>query len=192
MKTTKFFIVLLAFVGLALVGCSDEQQSPVTPIDQASLEKVIIINFTSNHHPIPPYIIDPGEVKLVGGNWILKDVGVIEQITSSDPLGGGTMIHYLSAKMDAVTGEGPVHGSFTITPDVNTEGGVWEGIYTGYRSKMPGSDTLFTLPLNVVGHGRGGTIDGWQFFTDDVITAWGTPPVGWYGVGEGFIKSHEN
>jgi len=190
MSTAKFFIVLLAFVGLSLVSCSDEQQSPVTPIDQGSLEKVIITNFTLSHHPIG--MTGEGEVKLVGGNWILKDVGVIEQVTSSDPLVAGTMIHYLSARMDAVTGEGPVHGSFTITPDVNTGGGVWEGIYTGYRSKMPGSDTLFTLPLNVVGHGRGGTIDGMQIHMDDVITAWGTPPVGWFGIGEGFYKSHEN
>jgi hypothetical protein len=192
MKTTNFFFVLFAFVGLLLVGCSDEKQSPVTPIDKGSLEKVIITYFTSSHHPIPPYIIDPGEVKLVGGNWILKDVGVIEQVTSSSPLSGGTMIHYLSARMDAVTGEGPVHGSFTIIPDVNTGGGVWEGNYTGYRSKMPGSDTLFILPLDVRGHGRGGTIDGMQLSLDDVITAWGTPPVGWFGSGEGFFKSHEN
>jgi len=190
MKTTKFFIILLAFVGLSLVSCSDEQQSPVTPIDQGSLEKVIITNFTLSHYPIGQ--TGEGEVKLVGGNWILKDVGVIEQITSSDPLVAGTMTHYLSARMDAITGEGPVHGSFTITPDVNTEGGVWEGNYTGYRSRTPGSDTLFTLPLNVGGHGKGGTIDGMQISMDDVITAWGTPPVGWYGSGEGFYKSHGN
>ena len=190
MKTLKCVFVLLAFLGLSLVGCSDEPQSPITPTDQSSLEKVIITNFTFNHFPIGQ--TGEGEVKLVGGNWILKDVGVIELVTGSDPLVGGTMTHYLSAKMDAITGEGPVHGSFTIIPEVNTEGGVWEGIYTGYRSRMPGSDTLFTLPLNVVGHGRGGTIEGMQISMDDVITAWGTPPVGWYGSGEGFYKSHGN
>jgi len=188
MKSLKCLIVLFAFLGLSLVGCSDEPQSPVTPIDQASLEKVIITNFSLSHYPIG--LTGEGEVKLVGGNWILKDVGVIELITSSDPLIAGTMIHYLSATMDANTGEGPVHGSFTVTPDANTEGGVWEGIYTGYRSKMAGSDTLFTLPLNLLGHGKDGTIDGMQMFEDDVITAWGTPPTGWYGGGEGFYKSN--
>lgn len=190
MKTTKFFIVLFAFVGLSLVSCSDEPQSPITPIDQGSLEKVIITNFTLSHYPIG--MTGEGTIKLVGGNWILKDVGVIELINSADPLVAGTMTHYLSGKMNAVTGEGPVHGTFTITPDVNTVGGVWEGNYTGYRSRTPGSDTLFTLPLHLVGHGRGGTIEGMQSFTDDVITAWGTPPVGWFGVGEGFYKSHGN
>jgi hypothetical protein len=100
------------------------------------------------------------------------------------------MTHYLSARMDAVTGEGPVHGNWTLVPQANTEGGVFEGNYTGYRSKMPGSDTLFVLPLQLVGHGRGGTIDGMQIRDDTNITAWGTPPVGWYGSGEGFYKSH--
>ena len=188
MKTLKCVIVLFTFVGLSLVGCSNEQQSPVTPIDQSSLEKVIITNFTFTHFPIG--LTGEGTVKLVGGNWILKDVGVMELITSSDPLGGGNMIHYLSARMDAVTGEGPVHGSFTITPTGNAGGGVWEGIYEGYRSKMPGSDTLFVLPLQLVGHGKGGTIDGFQMQTNTTIIAWGTPPAGWYGSGEGFYKSH--
>ena len=190
MKTLKCFLVLFAFAGLMLVGCSDQSQSPVTPIDQGSLEKVTITDFAFSHHPIGK--TGEGEVKLVGGNWILKDVGVIEQVASPDPLVAGTMIHYLSAKMDAVTGEGPVHGKWTLTPTENTGGGVWEGNYTGYRSRKPGSDTLFTLPLNVGGHGKGGTIDGKQISMDDVITAWGTPPVGWYGVGEGFYKSHGN
>ena len=190
MSTRNFFLVLFVFVGLFLVGCSDEQQSPVTPIDQGSLEKVTITNFTFSHMPIG--LTGEGDVKLVGGNWILKDFGVIEQFTSSDPLAAGTAIHYLSATFNAITGEGPVHGSFTLTPDANAGGGVWEGTYTGYRSKMPGSDTLFVLPLQLVGPGKGGTIDGMQMRENSTITAWGTPPAGWYGSGEGFYKSNGN
>lgn len=190
MKTTKFFFVLFAFVGLLMVGCSDESQSPVTPIDQTSLVKVIITNFTFSHFPIG--LTGEGSVKLVGNNWILKDFGVIELFTSSDPLSAGTAIHYLSATFNAVTGEGPVHGYFTLTPEGNAGGGVWEGTYTGYRSKMPGSDTLFVLPLQLVGQGKGGTIDGMQMRENSTITAWGTPPAGWYGSGEGFYKSHGN
>ena len=46
MKTLKYVIVLLAFVGLSLVGCSDQTQSPISPNDQSisaqgSLEKKI-------------------------------------------------------------------------------------------------------------------------------------------------------
>ncbi len=189
MTATKFFIALLVLVGLTLVSCSDKQQSTVAPTDQGSLEKVTITNFTFGHVPIG--LTGEGDVKLVGGNWILKDFGVIEQFTSFDPLGAGTATHYLSATFDAVTGEGPVHGSFTLTPDANAGGGVWEGTYTGYRSKMPGSDTLFVLPLQIVGHGRGGTIEGMQMRENSILTAWGTPPVGWYGSGDGFYKSHD-
>lgn len=188
MKTLKYVIVLFAFVGLSLVGCSDEPQSPVAPIDQSTLAKVIVTNFTFSHYPIG--LTGEGEVKLVGGNWILKNFGVTELISSSDPLAAGTMIHYLSGRMDAITGEGPVHGSWTLTPQANTCGGVWEGNYTGYRSKKPGSDTLYVLPLQLVGHGRGGTIGGMQTRYNSTITAWGTPPAGWYGSGEGFYKSH--
>jgi len=120
MKTTKFLFVLFSFVGLWLAGCSDELQSPVTPIDQGSLEKVIITNFSFSHFPIG--LTGEGEVKLVGGNWILKDVGVTELFTSSDPLAAGTAIHYLSATFNAITGECPVHGSWTLTPDAKPHG----------------------------------------------------------------------
>jgi len=190
MKTTKFLFVLFSFVGLLLVSCSDEPQSPVTPMDQTSLEKVIITNFTFSHFPIA--LTGEGTIKLVGNNWILKDVGVIELVTSSDPFVAGTITHHLSATFNAVTGEGPVHGYWSLVPEANTEGGVFEGNYTGFRSKMPSSDTLFVLPLRLNGHGRGGTIQGMQIQYNSNIIAWGTPPVGWYGSGDGFYKSNGN
>ena len=69
---------------------------------------------------------------------------------------------------------------------------MFEGNYTGFRSKMPSSDTLFVLPLRLNGHGRGGTIQGMQIQYNSNIIAWGTPPVGWYGSGDGFYKSNGN
>jgi hypothetical protein len=191
MKTFKCVFVLIAFAGLSLVGCSDEPQSPVTPIDQGSLEKVIIANFTLTNAPTG--LTGEGEVKLVGGNWIIKNYGVIEGVVSPDPFVNGTMVHYLGATIDAVTGEGPCHGSWTLTPTGNTGGGVWEGNYEGYRSlsSVPGE---WTLPLNLVGHGRGGTIDGMQMFCNATLTVYTdgitTLPVYWEGVGDGFLKSH--
>jgi hypothetical protein len=193
MKKTNFFIVLFVFLGLLLVSCSDEPQSPVTPIDQGSLEKVTITNFTLTDSPIG--LTGEGEVKLVGGNWIIKNYGVIEEVVSPDLLVNGTMVHHLSATIDAVTGEGPCHGSWTVTPTGNTGGGVWEGTYEGYRSlsSVPGE---WTLPINLVGHGRGGTIDGMQVFISATLTVYTngitTLPSYWTGVGEGFYKSHEN
>ena len=49
---------------------------------------------------------------------------------SSDPYVNGTMEHDMSATSDAVTGEGPFHGSWKINPAnmALTGGGWWEGI----------------------------------------------------------------
>jgi hypothetical protein len=193
MRTLMYAVALLAFVGLSLFGCADKSLSPVAPTDQpaplqepGSLEKCTIIPFTVNLH-YPVGILDPGVVKLVGRKWILKDVGVAETLLTTSDLVTGKMIHSLSGILDKNTGEGPVWGTYTLT---NAGGGVWEGSYTGYRSKKPGSDTLFTLPLRLLGHGKNGNVQGMKSFINDVITAWGTPPVGWYGSGEGYIKSH--
>ena len=188
MKTWSLALLLLAGVAFVFTGCSESSLPPVSPADQtaAPLQKAVITNFTFNHFPIaPPF---SGETKQVGEVWIMKDVGIRERIVCSDPLVSGIMIHYLSATMNATTGEGPVHGKCTVTPLADVEGGVWEGTYEGYRSKGPG--TYFTLPLKVVVHGKGGTIDGMQGFFESTITAVGTPPTGWSGVGEGFYKSH--
>ena len=35
MKALKCFLVLFSFLGLILVGCSDQSQSPVSPTDQS-------------------------------------------------------------------------------------------------------------------------------------------------------------
>ena len=192
MKTLKCVAVLFAFWGLMQVGCSDKSQSPASPIDQSiqdqsSLEKCIITHFTESHYPVPPVILDPGVVKLVRRKWIMKNVVIAETLITTNSLVTGKMIHSLSAIMDKNTGEGPVWGTYTLT---NIGNGVWKGTYAGWRSKKPGSDTLFTLPLKVLGHGKSGNVQGMKSFLNDVITAWGTPPVGWYGGGEGYIKSH--
>jgi hypothetical protein len=193
MKVLRSFAVLFSFLGFLLVGCSDKTQSPVAPSDQSiqdqnSLEKCIITHFTETHCPVA--ILNPGSVKLINGKWVMKKIVVKERLDASTPLSTGYMIHSLSGIMDSQTGEGPVWGTFTLTPDVNAGGGIWKGVYSGYRSKKPGSDTLFTLPLKVLGQGKGGNLQGMKIFLDDVITAWGTPPVGWYGSGKGFYKSH--
>jgi hypothetical protein len=72
MKRLSFAVALLSFFGLALLGCSDESSTPVAPADQTvqapvTLEKCNRTDFTFSHNPIPPYIIDPGDVKLVRG-----------------------------------------------------------------------------------------------------------------------------
>jgi hypothetical protein len=210
MKTLAYAVGILAFVGFSLLGCDDSSQTPVAPTDQtaqeaASLEKCIITHFAFTHSPIG--LTGEGTVELVHGRrwqrdkWQIKKYGVVEEINLSlgypapdpppnpDPLISGTMVHYLSATFDAITGEGPVHGSFTLTPLAEVGGGVWEGTYEGYRSKTstPG---VFTLPLKIVAHGKGGTLRGMQLKEESVLTAYGTPPTFWTGVGEGYYKSH--
>jgi hypothetical protein len=194
MKMLKCVAVLLAFGGLMLVGCSDETQSPVGSTEQSSLEKAIITNFTFYNFPIAPPT--GGTITLTpGGIWQVKKIEVLERFTSSDPVADGIMKHYLSLSIDAVTGEGPCHGSWTITPTnpTSTGGGVWEGKYEGYRSKsvVPGE---WTLPLKVEGHGKGGSIQGMQVFANAVLTVRAdgptTLPTSWTGIGEGFYKSH--
>ncbi len=194
MKTLKCVLALFAFAGLLLVGCSDETQSPVSSTEQSSLQKVIITNFTFTDFPIAPPT--GGSITLTpGGIWQVKKIEVLERFVSSDPIINGIMKHYLSLSIDAVTGEGPCHGSWTVTPldPAATGGGVWEGTYQGYRSKssVPGE---WTLPLKVEGHGKGGSIQGMQVFANAVLTVRAdggtTLPTSWSGIGEGFYKSH--
>lgn len=194
MKTFKCFLVLFAFVGLTLVGCSDDVQSPLSSTEQSSLQKAIFTEFSFTNFPIAAP--SGGSITLTpGGIWQVKKVEVLERFAASDPLADGIMKHYLSLSIDAVTGEGPCHGSWTITPlnPAVTGGGVWEGQYHGYRSKsnVPGE---WTLPLKVEGHGKGGSIQGMQVFANAVLTVRAdgptTLPTSWTGIGTGFYKSH--
>jgi hypothetical protein len=195
MKTLLSSIVLFAFVGILMIGCSEQNQSPIAPTDQAPLQKASITNFTFTDFPIA----EPtgGEITLIpGGKWQVKEIEVLEMFASSNPLVNGIMKHYLSLTIDAVTGEGPCHGSFTVTPsDPNaTGGGVWEGTYEGYRSKSA-VEGEWILPLKVEGHGKGGTIAGMQIKANaTLIVIAGLPttlPSSWTGTGEGFYKSHD-
>jgi len=191
MKVLKYLIVPFTFAIILISGCSDKSQLPVAPIENGSLEKAVITNFTFTDIPIGP--TGEGKITLVpGGKWQIKKYGVMENFVSSDPLGSGIMLHYLSATVDVATGEGTCQGAWTLTPTSNAGGGVWEGTYEGYRSEsyVPGE---WTLPLKIEGHGKGGTIDGMQLFANatlTIYTAGTTLPAFWIGKGEGFYKSH--
>ena len=197
MKTFKCVLVLFAFVGLTLVGCSDESQSPLSALDQGSLakdKKNVEVTFTS-----VPYILDVSIVgnymKIAGKTIHLKDFPVIDAVTASDPRMTGKMEHQLSLKLDLTTGEGPCNGKWLLRPDVplTTGGGVWEGTYEGYRSKTD-NPFVFTLPLKMVGHGKGGTIDKMQVFNTADLIVYTIPeshqlPVSWVATGTGVIKA---
>lgn len=206
MKALKCFLVLSTFVGLMLVGCSDESQSPVSPTDQASLEKKATHYFTMTDMPLE--VGTEGIVYLPNGNVKYKKRWIKELITCDDPFLAGIMEHYLSTMIDAETGDGAVHGSFITTPNDPDVKGNWEGKYVGYRSYIgeenvdlsafglpDGLYHVWTLPLKLEGHGKGGKIDKYQIFMTSTLTIYGLEatfpePVFWRGSGSGFYKEH--
>ena len=192
MKTFSV-LILLVFTGLIFFSCSDQSQSPVGPDEQAALQKAEITNCNFVHYTLGPP--EGGKFMFPGKNFIMKDVKVTELMVSSDPLLTGTLVHYLSEKVDAITGEGNTHGKWTLTLADEVGGGVWEGTYVGKRSYSPGTndgfpDYEFITPLKLVAVGKGGAIDGMQFKGITVIYSWGIVVEGWYGIGEGYYKFH--
>jgi hypothetical protein len=183
MKTLSFALLLAASAAFVLVGCSDNSGVPVSPTDQSvqrpgSLEKSNKVDVTFEEHNLPPAV--PGKKWVEGRVLHITDVHAFEDVEGDSPLIAGTMEHYLNLSLDIYTGEGPCHGSWTLVPSDPSVTGVWEGTYEGYRSKT-NDPSVFALPLKLVGHGRGGNIDGMQAkmtVTLRVLVWVGTPPPG--------------
>lgn len=212
MKALKCFLMLVSFMGLMLVGCSDQSQSPVSPNDQVSLEKKTIHYFTCTNTPVPPpypYALDPGVKQyLPNGDIHYKKVGVWEYTVTKDldgnidPLGTSLMENYLSSKMNGNTGNGPSHGNLITYRAPGQEYlGIWEIQYTGYRSYMgkqifnlpigTGEYHFWQLPLKMVGHGKGGVVDKMKLEVETTLTTFSDDahfpePIFWLGSGSGF------
>ena len=194
MKTILSAFALFAFIFLVMLGCSDQLQSPVAPAEQSSLNKVTITEFTFTNSPLP-FTANPYDYMNIAGRTLhMKDYPVTDIVIAADPRVNGRMEHILSLKLDTVTGEGPCNGSFKLYPDPEVDGGYWEGTYQGYRSKTD-NPYVFVLPLKLVAHGRGGTIDGMKGFMEANLTGYTNPdyyplPIYWTGVGTGELKEH--
>lgn len=196
MKKFASSIFLFAILFLAMLGCSDQYQFPVGPAEQSSLDKIIIteISFTSSPQP---FTANPYDYIFIAGRTLhMKNYPVTDNVVASDARITGAMEHVLTLKLDIVTGEGPCNGKFVLTPtDLGTTGGgVWEGTYEGYRSKTD-NPYIFMLPLKMVVHGKGGTIDKVQGFMDATLTVYTNAtyyplPIFWTAVGNGIIKEH--
>ncbi len=198
MKTKIFFFALFAFMGLLLVGCSDEQQSPVTPIDQGSLEKVINREFTANEFPTG--IIDSGIFRYPDGKILFSghrgtvwfDADFLPGDTDPDLLTSPGEIE-INGMIDPVTGVGQFHGKLLLTPESPETGGgewvfTWNGDATFSLTAWNGGPG-WTLTLRDLGHGNGGSLTGMQCRVDLIVTF---PPdmSTWTGTGHGFILSH--
>jgi hypothetical protein len=188
MKTVKFIIALFSFVGFMLVSCSDESQTPVSSIDQSSLDKVTITYHSGNDWPIQ--LIDPGTVIVQANRRITQHVIVLVRLETTNPLITGNMIADYSSNVDINTGEGHVHGSGTCTPDNVNVGGVWEFSFQGETTKTGESE--WTTITDIVGHGKGGIIQSNQIFYNDNMLSWDSPTTFWYATGSGYMKSNEN
>jgi hypothetical protein len=185
MKTLKCVIVLFAVVGLTLIGCSEKSQLPNEPVN--SLEKLIITDFTAINYPTGS--VDPGEQKIVGGNLILRNMILTIRYDSDNELIASDGIGNFNANLDAFTGEGHYWGKVTLTPDLVSDG-EWDITWNGNCTKT--GEVEWTVLLKIVGHGKGGSIDGMQLFADN-ISIYNEPfPAFWISNVTGYIKSHGN
>ena len=198
MSTSKILFVLFVFVGLILVSCSDEQQSPVSSTDQGSLSKVIIREFTGTDYPTG--IIEPGIYRYPDGRILLTghrgtvwfDAEFLPGDIDPDLLTGPGEVE-INGITDPNTGTGQWHGKLTLMPEApEAAGGQWEFTWHGEATFSltawqggPG----WTIPLAEEGHGNGGALTGMQCRMELIISA---PPLldTWTGAGNGVIISH--
>ena len=92
---------------------------------------------------------------------------------------------------NTLTYEGTTWGKLTVKPDnIDALGGVWEITWHGKMSFDP-SIPAVVAPLEWVGHGKGGAINGMQFHCDDTIYLYGDIRL-WEGKGgkNCYIKEH--
>jgi hypothetical protein len=205
MKTLKHVFLLISLSGLIFWGCSDDSLSPISSDDQSaiSLEKNIIRTFKATEgpntvdYPPPTTLIDYKE-RFADGKRFLNYAEHTYYNADFDDGGEDILTGdgYLevNVKVDVNTGEGFTWGKLTITPtETDVEGGVWEISWHGDLS-ITGftelGEPIFSAPLKWVGHGSGGTINGMQFFSDDIITQ--VDPFNWSGGGgtNCYIKVH--
>jgi hypothetical protein len=183
MKTFQSAVALIAFMGLVFLGCSEKSQLPNEPVN--SLEKVTTTDYTATITIVG--LVDPGSEKIVGQNLIVKDRVVVTRYESENSLVNGNLLITINFRFNLNTGEGPSHGKWSIVPDAYPDA-VWEGSFTGHRTKT--GESAWTENVSIVGKGEGGVIDGMKNFADGLIYSDDIyERTGFFGEGSGVIKS---
>jgi len=183
MKTFQSAVALIAFMGLVFLGCSEKSQLPNEPVN--SLEKVTTNDYTATITIVG--LVDPGSEKIVGQNLIVKDRVVVTRYESENSLVNGNLLITINFRFNLNTGEGPSHGKWSIVPDAYPDA-VWEGSFTGHRTKT--GESAWTENVSIVGKGEGGVIDGMKNFADGLIYSDDIyERTGFFGEGSGVIKS---
>jgi hypothetical protein len=163
MRTLKCFFVLLTFVGLLFIGCSENSSPVASPTDlnvnttstPTSLGKIIETTFTGRED-----LIDFAYGKDVSKGNRLVEKGVwfesLWTINGVELLDGAVVDYTFNVSFNDL-GEGPMQGKFTMT----VGGGMLEGTVEGKMFAIS-EDELQGI-FKYVGHGKGGTIDGLKF-----------------------------
>jgi len=203
MKALKCFLVLFSFVGIMLVGCSDQTQSPVSPSDQASLQKVDTREFSGTNNPTGT--ITDATWKYPDGKILFyKYVGTTEFVANF-PDGGpdilsGPGVVEINGITDLSTMIGHWWIKFTLTPNANADGGTWRSnghctstfSPTAYDPDGPGPSPAgpgWILPIKHEGHGEGGSVNDMQLRY--LITVHADPEfTTYYTEVEGVVTSH--
>ena len=183
MKTFQSAVALLAFIGIVFLGCSEKSQLPNEPVN--SLEKVTKIPYTATITIVG--LVDPGSEKIVGQNLIVKDRVVLTRFEADNSLVKGNLLITINFRFNLNTGEGPTHGKWSMVPDDYPDG-LWEGSFTGHRTKT--GESVWTENVSIIGKGEGGVIDGMKNFADGLIYSDDIyERTGFFGEGSGVIKS---
>jgi hypothetical protein len=163
MRTLTCAVVVLACVGLTLLGCTDKSQSVVAPTDQVGL---VQDQGTLAKVSPPAYFTGTdyyGTVSDWGKSWVagvrLIEKGVVfeDRWETDNARVTGDATITLKGSLDA-NGEGPIQGKFTVTPDVG--GGMWEGSLEGKMALTGDPSDPLTGTFYLVAQGKGGSIDG--------------------------------
>ena len=183
MKIFKYLTVLITISVFFWNGCSDRSTLPDEPAT-GEIQKVMTTDFTATE--TFNTILNPGIMKMVGENIIVKGSVIQSSFESGNDLINGVIIVTGNGRLNLNTGEGPVHGIFSLTP-ADVPGGVWKGNWTGYRRIT--STMEWTTKAHLVAHGEGGAIEGIMFYADEEIVS--HQPAGGTYIGEvsGYIKS---
>jgi hypothetical protein len=180
---TIYAVILFILLGLVFLGCSEKSQLPNEPVN--SLEKVTKIPYTADISLVG--LVDPGSEKIVGQNLIVKDRVVLTRYETDNSLVTGDLLITINFSFNLNTGEGPTHGKWSNVPDAYPDA-VWEGTFTGYRTKT--GESVWTENVYIVGKGEGEVIDGMKNFADGLIYSDDIyDRTGFFGTGSGVIKS---
>jgi hypothetical protein len=183
MKASRIFIAAALIVLFLLPGCSDNSQSPVDA--SLVLQKEVIANFSLTGYSVE--LIEPGTIKVVGNNIIVKDQVVKLRVDSDNLMVNGFLILDNNGSLNIYTGEGHIYGKITIIPDVHPDGEMWTGNFTGTRVRK--SETEWNTFINERAKGYNGALEGLHLYADEVaVTNHIYGETGFLSTGTGYIK----